>query len=201
MNMIAYYIIAIIEILVVLAIVVFVIRERAKISKLKKNKGDESSSGEKIIVAPAGDSSPKFQPNVMPLSEKLLALSTDQHRFFTSILSYAMEKEGAEKHETKFYVSVIVKKKTILKLGIRRDITLASFKFENELLRDYKRNVSTSASSTIREKDTQVLVTDEEKMKTAFEMIDLMLEQHELDRKAAKERRRSKKAEKQAEAQ
>lgn len=193
-----YQIILIIEAAVSAIVIVLIFAVCLQTRKLKKHTKKESV----IMIEHANKTkdSLKLQPNEMTLDEKLLTLSTDQHRFFTSILNYAMGKENAEGQQTKYFITVRAKKKTILKLSIRRDTTLASFKFENDLLKDYKRNAGSDASN-IRQKETQILITDEGKMQTALRMIDLMLEQHELDRKAEKERKRALKAAKRAHAQ
>ncbi len=162
------------------------IRKKKAKENITKIKHDNNTSNNDLLALPYEKT----------LNEKLLTLSTDQHRFFTSILNYAMGKEYAKKQETKYYVEVLVKKKTILKLSIRRNTTLASCRFENDQSKDQKHKAKLIASN-IPQKDTQILVTDEGKMHAAFRMIDLMLEQDKIE----KERKRAQKKEKRAHVQ
>ena len=124
-------------------------------------------------------------------------LSEEQKRYFSEIMAYALSKPKAEEKVTKGAVCVRSNKKLILKLKIRRKITVASFKLENDLLRDYRHNIGDA--SAIRMRETEIYVTDDSVKETAFGMIDLMLEQYERERQEALERRRLARAAKRAE--
>ena len=124
-------------------------------------------------------------------------LSEEQKRYFSEIMAYALSKPKAEEKVTKGAVCVRSNKKLILKLKIRRKITVASFKLENDLLRDYRHNIGDA--SAIRMRETEIYVNDDSAKETAFGMIDLMLEQYERERQEALERRRLARAAKRAE--
>ena len=124
-------------------------------------------------------------------------LSEEQKRYFSEIMAYALSKPKAEEKVTKGAVCVRSNKKLILKLKIRRKITVASFKLENDLLRDYRHNIGDA--SAIRMRETEIYVNDDSVKETAFGMIDLMLEQYERERQEALERRRLARAAKRAE--
>lgn len=124
-------------------------------------------------------------------------LSEEQKRYFSEIMAYALSKPKAEEKVTKGAVCVRSNKKLILKLKIRRKITVASFKLENDLLRDYRHNIGDA--SAIRMRETEIYVNDDSAKETAFGMIDLMLEQYERERQEAQERRRLARAAKRAE--
>ena len=124
-------------------------------------------------------------------------LSEEQKRYFSEIMAYALSKPKAEEKVTKGAVCVRSNKKLILKLKIRRKITVASFKLENDLLRDYRHNIGDA--SAIRMRETEIYVNDDSAKETAFGMIDLMLEQYERERQETLERRRLARAAKRAE--
>ncbi len=138
-----------------------------------------------------------FKINEKTFGEQFNALSKDQHRYFMNIRDYAMQKPNAEEQQTKTAICVKVNKKNILKLYIKRGITVASFKLENDLVKGYKRNTG-ATSSMIRQKETEIYVNDDNAMETVFGMIDLTIEQHEKECQEAKERKRAKQAEKRA---
>ena len=119
-------------------------------------------------------------------------MSEAQKRFFINIREYALHKPKADEKQTKKGVCVRSNKKIILKLKIRRGVTVASFKLENDLLRDYRRN--SEAAGAFRQKETEIYVTDDNAMEAACAMVDLMLEQYEKERQEAIERRRAKRA-------
>ena len=124
-------------------------------------------------------------------------LSEEQKRYFSEIMAYALSKPKAEEKVTKGAVCVRSNKKLILKLKIRRKMTVASFKLENDLLRDYRHNIGDA--SAIRMRETEIYVNDDSAKETAFGMIDLMLEQYERERQETLERRRLARAAKRAE--
>ena len=138
-----------------------------------------------------------FRPVERTFEDAFAELSEEQKRYFSEIMAYALSKPKAEEKVTKGAVCVRSNKKLILKLKIRRKITVASFKLENDLLRDYRHNIGDA--SAIRMRETEIYVNDDSAKETAFGMIDLMLEQYERERQEALERRRLARAAKRAE--
>lgn len=138
----------------------------------------------------------RFSANMVSFKDAYEALSEEQKKYFHTLHKYAMDKEGAEEKRAKSAILVRIKKKPIIKLQIRRGITVASFKLESELMRGYKRQAETSKG--IKEKETDVYVTDETILNTACGMVDLMLQQYAKERQEAIDRRNAKRAERRA---
>ncbi len=132
-----------------------------------------------------------FKIQEKTFEEKFNELTKEQHRYFMDTLDYALKKPNAEVQQTKTAVCVKVNKKNILKLTIKHGTTVASFKLENDLVKDYEQ--TTATPSAIRQKDTEVYITDTASMETAFGMIDLTLKQREKERQEAEERKQSSK--------
>ena len=124
-------------------------------------------------------------------------MSEAQKRFFINIREYALHKPKADEKQTKKGVCVRSNKKIILKLKIRRGVTVASFKLENDLLRDYRRN--SEAAGAFRQKETEIYVTDDNAMEAACAMVDLMLQQYAREREETIRRRRARQAARRAE--
>ena len=164
--------------------------------------GQEANAASAQGDAPQGsdghdDDLVSFRSVERTFEDAFAELSEEQKRYFSEIMAYALSKPKAEEKVTKGAVCVRSNKKLILKLKIRRKITVASFKLENDLLRDYRHNIGDA--SAIRMRETEIYVNDDSAKETAFGMIDLMLEQYERERQEPLERRRLARAAKRAE--
>ena len=84
-----------------------------------------------------------------------------------------------------------------MKVIIRRGITVAAFKLENDLLRDYRRN--SEAAGAFRLKETELYIESESALETACGMVDLMLQQYAREREETIRRRRARQAARRAE--
>ena len=133
-----------------------------------------------------------FNANKLTFMEAYELLDGQQKGYVDGLLEYAMSKEGAEQKMTKHAAFVTKKKKPILKLKIRRGVTVAAFKVESDLMRDFKRQAETT--SGIKEKETEILVTTDEIYATARDMVDLMITQYERQRQEARDRIKAKRA-------
>ncbi len=127
-----------------------------------------------------------FNANVKTIKEAYKALSKEQKKFFDDIRDYALTKNGAKLRETKVSMTVAILKKPILKLKIRRGVTIASFKIVSDVLRDFMRQAETMGG--IREKETEILITCDSNLVAACDMVDLMVKQYEQERLKARER-------------
>ena len=78
--------------------------------------------------------------------------------------------------------------KQIVKLTVRRNLPVALFLLENEMLKDFRRSVKSETKLKVRA--TELAIRDEEDLQTAYTMVDLSIDQIEKDIEAAKERRR-----------
>ena len=101
---------------------------------------------------------------------------------------YALAKEDAV--EVKQSGGVVIKRKSkqIVKLTVRRDMPVALFLLENEMLKDFRRNAKSEAKLKVRA--TELVIREADDLETAYTMVDLSVEQIEKDLEAAKERRR-----------
>ncbi len=142
-------------------------------------------------VAAAADLEGKtvFEAKSISFDEAYEALNREQKGFFNHIKNYALEKANAEEKRQANCICVKASGKQLLKLTIKRGITVAQFMLENDLLKNYKR--SGESAVAIKTKATEIPVYDVEAMNTACRMVDLMEEQNEKERQAAKERRKA----------
>ncbi len=147
------------------------------------------SSDDMPLDAEAIDANVMFSANTTTFEEKFNMLSEEQKGYFNKLRDYALSKEKAEEKNHKSAVVVTADKKPILKLKIRRGITVASFKIESELMRNYKRDAEFVEG--IKEKETEVYVANEKALTTACEMVDLMILQNEQKKQGTIARRRA----------
>ncbi len=139
---------------------------------------EEDDDKEKIVIA----------ANVRSFSEAYMDLDEEQRGLFGKVKDYALAKEGAV--EVKQSGGVCIKRdgKQIVKLTVRRNMPVALFLLENEMLKDFRRNAKSEAKLKVRA--TELVIRDEEDLETAYTMVDLSVDQIEKDIEAAKERRR-----------
>lgn len=139
---------------------------------------EEDDDKEKIVIA----------ANVRSFSEAYMDLDEEQRALFGKVRDYALAKEGAV--EVKQSGGLCIKRdgKQIVKLTVRRNMPVALFLLENEMLKDFRRNAKSEAKLKVRA--TELVIRDEEDLETAYTMVDLSVDQIEKDIEAAKERRR-----------
>ena len=139
---------------------------------------EEDDDKEKIVIA----------ANVRSFSEAYMDLDEEQRGLFGKVKDYALAKEGAV--EVKQSGGLCIKRdgKQIVKLTVRRNMPVALFLLENEMLKDFRRSAKSEAKLKVRA--TELVIRDEEDLETAYTMVDLSVDQIEKDIEAAKERRR-----------
>ena len=139
---------------------------------------EEDDDKEKIVIA----------ANVRSFSEAYMDLDEEQRALFGKVRDYALAKEGAV--EVKQSGGLCIKRdgKQIVKLTVRRNMPVALFLLENEMLKDFRRSAKSEAKLKVRA--TELVIRDEEDLETAYTMVDLSVDQIEKDIEAAKERRR-----------
>ncbi|MDE6275104.1 MAG: hypothetical protein K2M75_01050 [Clostridia bacterium] len=139
------------------------------------------------VVAPA-----KPKKEVAPrltLDEAYALLSKQQKKYFDGLREYALSKQGAK--EKKGTYALTIGQSTInplLKLTIKKDMTVALFKMEDEYLKDIKRDASGDGTK-IKVKETEVIISDAQACKAAKNMIDLREDQIERYNDLLKEQR------------
>lgn len=126
--------------------------------------------------------------NVRTFDEAYEDLTDEQRELFNKVKEYALAKEDAV--EVKQSGGVVIKRKSkqIVKLTVRRDMPVALFLLENEMLKDFRRNAKSEAKLKVRA--TELVIREADDLETAYTMVDLSVEQIEKDLEAAKERRR-----------
>lgn len=126
--------------------------------------------------------------NVRTFDEAYQDLTDEQRELFNKVKEYALAKEDAV--EVKQSGGVVIKRKSkqIVKLTVRRDMPVALFLLENEMLKDFRRNAKSEAKLKVRA--TELVIREADDLETAYTMVDLSVEQIEKDLEAAKERRR-----------
>ena len=105
-------------------------------------------------------------------------LSEEQKRYFDTLKNAAMSKPQAKLSVGKKFFNIKIGKRSILKLKIKRLITVGEFSLENDILRDFRRaSENKEGNSKIKVRPTLVAVTDEATLKTGLNMIDLVHKQ------------------------
>lgn len=130
------------------------------------------------------------------LQEAYEELTREQKSFYNEIKEYALGKEGAKLTTAKSHEKIKIGSYAILKLRIKRNITVAIFMLENELLKKYRKEDRKDVA--IKVKETEVPMYDLEALKTAKDMVDLSVEQmlkekeeKELERKEKRRQNKS----------
>ena len=139
---------------------------------------EEDDDKEKIVIA----------ANVRSFSEAYMDLDEEQRALFGKVRDYALAKEGAVEVRQSGGLCIKRDGKQIVKLTVRRNMPVALFLLENEMLKDFRRSAKSEAKLKVRA--TELVIRDEEDLETAYTMVDLSVDQIEKDIEAAKERRR-----------
>ncbi|MDE5655400.1 MAG: hypothetical protein K2I46_07335, partial [Clostridia bacterium] len=130
------------------------------------------------VVAP-----PKPKKDIAPrltLKEAYAKLSKQQQKFFDGLREYAMSKDEKCKEKMSTYFTTIGPSTVnpLIKLTIKKNITVALFKMEDEYMKDIRRNAINDGAK-IKVKETEVLIDDTQAFNAAKEMIDLRVDQIE----------------------
>ena len=134
-------------------------------------------AAETAAAAPAAD----FAENARTGEGAFDALGEEQREYARRLLSYALGKSGAEKHETACGVTVRIKGKPIVKVRVRRGVPVASYKLDNETL----------DRLGVPYGETHIRMKNDSAAHAACNMVDVIIEQYEKAREAAAERRRA----------
>ena len=151
----------------------------------------EPSAEEELAAEDAADDDKDrivIAANVRSFSEAYMDLDEKQRELFTKVKDYALAKEGAVEVSLNSGVCIKREGKQIVKLTVRRNLPVALFLLENEMLKDFRRSVKSETKLKVRA--TELAIRDVEDLQTAYTMVDLSIDQIEKDIEAAKERRR-----------
>jgi hypothetical protein len=150
---------------------------------------------EKIVEIPAEKPAPKAKATAprLTLDEAYAKLSAKQKKFFDTLKEYAMSKEKCKEKKSTYYILLGQSSvNPLVKLTIKKDITVALFKMEDEYMKDIRRNAG-SEGTKVKVKETELIVGDSQALATAKEMIDLREDQIERYNDYLKEQRSMKK--------
>ena len=134
---------------------------------------------------------PKKAPTPrLTLAEAYAQLTKEQKKFFDGLREYAMKKDSKCKEKLATYFTTIGPSTTnpLIKLTIKKGITVALFKMEDEYLKDIRRNAS-SDGAKVKVKETEISIPDAQSYDTAKDMIDLRVDQIERYNDYLKEQR------------
>lgn len=145
--------------------------------------------------APVKETTREIDENALVISrsesktvdESYAELTKEQKKFFDGLLSYALSKENAIEYRTKTEIKIKADRKPIIRISVRKGITVAKFHLENDLMKKFRRN---SAEAKIDVKDTKVNITDVLAFETAKGLIDVAVENNKREKEAAAEARR-----------
>ncbi len=112
------------------------------------------------------------------ITELYEELSTEQQSFFDELREEALTKPDTELSIAKNFVTVKIGKRNLIKLLIKRGVTVAEFMLENEALKQLRlSNTNKRGKSSIKVKPTVVQVVDLPSLKVAVDMINLAYEE------------------------
>lgn len=105
-------------------------------------------------------------------------LTDEQKRYFDAIKEAALGKPQAKLTAARNYLNIKIGKRSIVKLRIRRLVTVGEYTLENDILKDFRKSSENKAGNAkIKVRPTLVAVTDEATLETALSMIDLVHKQ------------------------
>lgn len=112
------------------------------------------------------------------ITELYEELTNEQKSFFDELREEALTKPDAELSMSRNFVTVKIGKRNLIKLLIKRGVTVAEFMLENEALKQLRlSNRNKRGKSTIKVKPTVVQVLDLPSLKVAVDMINLAYEE------------------------
>lgn len=165
-------------------------REMSELGAQKKEEFAEKT--EEVVVetvAPAEDAAPTEAPTATEAPEGIVALvktetidisykmlTREQRSFYDNLKKYALSKEGTVLSSAKYYENIKIGKKSVLKLQIKRNVTVASFALEDERLKQFRKQTAKKEGSQIKTKPTEIPLYDLAAYNTAVGMVDLMYE-------------------------
>ncbi len=135
----------------------------------------EAEKSKQVKKTPAPKKAPAPR---LTLEEAYAKLTKEQKKYFDGLREYAMSKDSKCKEKLSTYFTTIGPSTTnpFIKLTIKKGITVALFKMEDEYLKDIRRNAS-SDGTKIKVKETEMPIGDKQAYETAKDMVDLRIDQ------------------------
>ena len=137
----------------------------------------EAEKSQQVKKTPAPKKAPAPR---LTLEEAYAQLTKEQKKYFDGLREYAMSKDSKCKEKLSTYFTTIGPSTTnpFIKLTIKKGITVALFKMEDEYLKDIRRNASGDGTK-VKVKETEVPIGDKQAYDTAKDMVDLRIDQIE----------------------
>ncbi len=147
----------------------------------------EAEKSKQVKKTPATKKAPAPR---LTLEEAYAKLTKEQKKYFDGLREYAMSKDSKCKEKLSTYFTTIGPSTTnpFIKLTIKKGITVALFKMEDEYLKDIRRNASGDGTK-VKVKETEVPIGDKQAYDTAKDMVDLRIDQIERYNDFLKEQR------------
>ncbi|MBD5101075.1 MAG: hypothetical protein HDT29_07540 [Clostridiales bacterium] len=134
---------------------------------------------EKVVPMPVEKKPAKEVAPRLTLDEAYAKLSANQKKIFDTLKNYALSKDKCkEKKSTYFTVLGQSTVNPLVKLTIKKNMTVAMFKMEDEYFKDIRKNAG-SDGTKMKVKETELVVGDNQALSTAKDMIDLREDQIE----------------------
>ncbi|MDE5548722.1 MAG: hypothetical protein K2J13_00565, partial [Clostridia bacterium] len=153
---------------------------------------------EKVVPVPmpVDKPAPKATKTVAPrltISEAYDRLSQKQKGFFDTLKEYALSKDKCKENKSTYFIVLGQSSvNPLVKLTIKKNTTVALFKMEDEYFKDIRRGAS-SDGTKLKVKESELVVSDNQALATAKNMIDLREDQIERYNDYLKEQRSMKK--------
>ena len=149
-------------------------KPKAKKKKKKSDDEDEVDGETEVVVVQEGI---VFNES-KTITELYDELTAEQKGFFDELREAALAKPDTELAMSKNFVTVKIGKRNLIKLLIKRGVTVAEFMLENEALKALRlSNTNKRGKSTIKVKPTVVHVVDVGSLQVAIDMIGLAYEE------------------------
>ncbi|MDE6614226.1 MAG: hypothetical protein K2K24_01835, partial [Clostridia bacterium] len=115
----------------------------------------------------------------LTISEAYDRLSQKQKGFFDTLKAYALTKDKCKENKSTYFIVLGQSSvNPLVKLTIKKNTTVALFKMEDEYFKDIRRNAG-SDGTKMKVKETELVVSDNQALATAKDMIDLREDQIE----------------------
>lgn len=144
----------------------------------QKEEKAEPKVEKEIVEVPVEDPNAVKFTESKTIEELYAELTVEQKSFFDELRNTALAKPNAVLSVTKNYENVKIGKRSLIKLLIRRGVTVAEFVLENDALKEYRlSSKNKNGKSKIKVRPTVLAVTELDTLRAAVDMIQLAYEQ------------------------
>lgn len=130
-----------------------------------------------------------IQTRFATFEEAYKALDVKQKGLMDSVRRYVLNKPGAEERMTTAGIHIKIGARSLVRLTVRRGMTIALFLLGNDLLKNYRKKDADDVK--IKVKPMELKIRDVKEMEAAKQMVDLVIQQMEREKQAQREARRA----------